>query len=113
MMPIGRVKIVVRPASAVTRTQFRALVEGDLALRPVQRRAIDWTNDPDSRMTILDIEFQTPAAARGFRQWFADNVSTLRSLVNGTVTFCLCSHADAVVVPCSDAVRSEYREVRL
>lgn len=112
-MPVPRVKIVARPVSQVAGVQFRTLVEAELVSKPVIRRHIDWVLDPESRSLILDLELGTQAARDTFRQWFQNNLATVRALVNGKVMVCLCTHDDAEVVPCSDPVRSQYREVRL
>lgn len=112
-MPVANVKLVARPVSQAAGVQFRTLVEAELASKPVLRRNIDWVFDPETQSLILDVELGTNAARDAFRQWFQGNLATLRALVNGKVMAFRCSHADAVIVPCSDAVLSQYREVRL
>lgn len=112
-MPIPRVKLIARPVSQAAGITFRDMVEAELATRPVVRRHIDWVFDPETRVLILDLELATKAARDGFRQWFQDNLALIRTLVNGKAMAFLCSHDDAEIVPCSDPMRSEYREVRL
>ena len=112
-MPHGRVKFIVRPTSAENFAQFRANVEAQLATKPVHRRDIDWTFSSEDRQWVLDIRFDTPAAATAFRRWFEDNLTQIRQWVNGVVQAHLCSHDDAEVYSCKDDPRSQYREVRL
>ena len=110
-MPTGRVKLLFRPSSQANALQFRTRIEQALLTHPVARRVIDWSVEDGT--AVLDIELTSATVMRNLKQWFADNRDELRALGTGTIKACLCSHADPVIVPCSDAALSEYREVRL